>query len=116
MATQTNSFPTDFIAAIGDAVMAREGRLQGNEWLFLCPAHDDHRPSARWHPAKQVWFCDACSGGGGALDLARRLDVRLPDSRNHEKPRSKTTHVVMDADGAVIALHERKGAWRHPDR
>ncbi len=50
----------------------------GQQPRFLCPAHDDHQPSARYHLEKRVWYCDACSAGGGMYDLAERLDVELP--------------------------------------
>lgn len=63
------------IAAIELAIGERQPQRTGGETRFLCPAHDDHRPSARWNPAKRVWRCDACGAGGGYLDLAARLGV-----------------------------------------
>lgn len=62
-------------AAVERAVYDREGRTQGSEVRFLCPKHDDNRPSARWNPDKAVWHCDVCDGGGGVLDLAKLLGV-----------------------------------------
>jgi hypothetical protein len=46
------------------------------ELRFLCPAHKDTKPSARWHHAKRVWYCDACGDGGGAIDLGIKLGVK----------------------------------------
>lgn len=66
-------------AALEAAIMARDGRREGRETHFLCPVHDDHRPSARWNPEKKVWHCDVCNAGGGAIDLARRLGLELPE-------------------------------------
>jgi putative DNA primase/helicase len=56
-------------------LLDRSGRREGREIRFLCPAHDDSHPSARWSHSKAVWFCDVCHAGGGWRDLSRRLDV-----------------------------------------
>ena len=61
----------DLIRAIARGIAAREAKPASGEVRFLCPAHDDHRPSARWHPQKQTWCCDSCGAGGGYVDLAR---------------------------------------------
>src|ERR671916_740130 len=45
------------------------------EIRFLCPIHADSKPSARWNPQKETWYCDPCHVGGGAQDLAQRLDL-----------------------------------------
>ena len=47
------------------AILARQGKREGAEIRFLCPAHDDRKPSARYNPQKQLWRCDACGTGGG---------------------------------------------------
>ena len=69
---------SDFWNALDEAVTARQGKPEGREIVFLCPAHADHSPSARWHSEKHVWNCFVCGGGGGAFDLAKRLGVELP--------------------------------------
>ncbi len=69
----------DAFAVLESALFARAGELGGGEIHFLCPAHDDHDPSARYHPEKRTWFCDACQAGGGAKDLAKRLGVPEPE-------------------------------------
>ena len=48
-------YDTRFLDALQAAVMARQGRKEGAEIRFLCPAHDDHHPSARYNPEKGVW-------------------------------------------------------------
>lgn len=60
----------------------------GGEQLFLCPAHDDHHPSARYHPGKGVWHCDVCGEGGGYVDLAKRLGITLNGSEGG-RPKAK---------------------------
>jgi CHC2-type zinc finger protein len=65
----------ELIQAIESAIEERQSRREGRETKFLCPAHNDHTPSARWNHEKHVWFCDACGAGDGYLDLARRFDL-----------------------------------------
>ncbi len=63
------------------AIAKRDGRKEGAEIRFRCPNpnHADAHPSARWNPRKGVWHCDACGSGGGAIDLARRLGLEVPE-------------------------------------
>lgn len=75
----------EIIAAIESAIQQRDPRPAGREIRFLCPAHDDHEPSARWNREKRVWRCDACGAGGGYLDLARRLGVAPLESTRTEE-------------------------------
>jgi hypothetical protein len=55
---------------------------------FLCPAHDDHHPSAHWHQRKKVWKCRSCRAGGGVLDLCKRLGID-PDMSKPKPPRAQ---------------------------
>ena len=70
----------DLIALLEKVIFHRSA---GNSWSkrgelsFLCPAHEDTNPSARWNQQKKVWYCDACGTGGGFVDLAKRLKVKL---------------------------------------
>ena len=63
------------------AIWAREGRREGAQVRFLCPAHDDHHPSARWHPEKGAWYCHACHAGGGWRNLIKYLSLQGKDHR-----------------------------------
>ena len=71
---------SDLLEQIEAAIAGRQSLREGAEVRFLCPAHDDSNPSARWNPGKRVWFCDVCGVGGGALDLARSLELIEPTS------------------------------------
>lgn len=75
-----------FIARLESAIEARQAQQVGPHLRFICPAHDDHNPSADWHRTKHTWRCRACNVGGGALDLARRLGVDLPERRDTTRP------------------------------
>jgi putative DNA primase/helicase len=79
------------LTAIARALAGRRARPEGREVRFLCPAHQDRHPSARWNPEKQTWFCDACKAGGGWRPLAQggwawnlaeveRVPYRLPET------------------------------------
>lgn len=48
-------------------------RGRGNERMFLCPAHDDHSPSASVNVAKGVWYCYTCHASGKVGDSGYEL-------------------------------------------
>lgn len=73
----------DVEAAIGER---HPQPIPGGEQRFLCPAHDDHNPSARWNSEKATWHCDVCGAGGGYVDLAKRLGLSL---NGHGAPKAK---------------------------
>src|SRR5579859_4691454 len=70
------------------AIKQQDGRREGAEIRFLCPAHNDDHPSARWNPKKKTWYCDVCGTGGGCVDLAKRLGVHSagPKRRHPAQP------------------------------
>jgi hypothetical protein len=74
---------SEIIGALEAAIQRRDGRSEGRETRFRCPAHDDHTPSARWNAEKEAWYCDSCGAGGGWRDLARRLGI-IPDGGKNE--------------------------------
>lgn len=69
--------PVELLSQLETAILNRQGKREGRETRFLCPAHDDHHPSARWNPEKKTWVCDACRAGGGWLDLSKRFGLEL---------------------------------------
>lgn len=86
------------VAEIERVIGGREGREMGGRIRFLCPAHDDHRPSADWHMVKHVWTCRSCGAGGGAIDLARRLEIELPERPEPTPIRPERPVVVATYD------------------
>jgi hypothetical protein len=64
------------IVEIEALLQTRKPEQKGDETAFICPSHNDSKPSARWHHAKRVWYCDACGDGGGAVDLGKKLGVK----------------------------------------
>ena len=57
-------------------IETRQPVNKGGEIGFICPSHNDSKPSARWNGDKHVWYCDACGDGGGAVDLGKKLGVK----------------------------------------
>jgi hypothetical protein len=84
----TAAIPADFLDHLDAVVRQRNARPSSNgEVRFTCPESDKHNngdahPSARWNRDKATWFCDVCAIGDGAVDLARRLGVPLPERAN----------------------------------
>lgn len=64
--------------SIEAAALARSGKAVSGEVLFLCVAHEERNPSARWNRDRGVWHCFACAAGGGMFDLAKRLGLEFP--------------------------------------
>lgn len=50
-------------------------KKSGDEWLTLCPYHDDSSPSFSFNVAKGVFICYACHAKGTTSDLAKHLGV-----------------------------------------
>jgi hypothetical protein len=90
-------------------LLARDGKRERGEIRFLCPAHDDHHPSARYHPEKRCWFCDACQAKGGWKDLCLRLGVPQ-DKRPRKTSAIVATYPYRDAAGELLYEVVRKAS------
>lgn len=47
---------------------------KGKEYVAVCPFHDDHDPSMRISPDKQIYKCFACGAGGNALTFVQKYE------------------------------------------
>ncbi len=111
--------PASLIQQIEAAIAERgPGRKVGREIPFVCPAHDDQDPSARWNPDKHTWYCDVCGkkdrGWYGALNLARLLGIDLPERPRADQaaatapaPRVVRTFTYHNADGTPAYCVDR---------
>jgi putative DNA primase/helicase len=113
------SLPPTTAKALERALLDRLGRREGREIRFLCPAHEDTNPSARWNATKQTWFCDACKTGGGWRDLAGRLDIANSDQLSPTDRTIVATYAYHDAEGKVlyevVRWSPKAFACRRPD-
>jgi hypothetical protein len=65
----------EFACAIFDRLLPgwREAPLVSGQRRILCSLHADTRPSLDIDDGRGVWICRAGCGGGGAIELARRM-------------------------------------------
>ena len=108
----------DLLAADGITVKGT-----GNNWLGLCPFHDDTTSSFNVDPEKGVFFCHGCGAKGNAYQyLIRKRDLTPADAKailGESTPRPAAdakpptvysslprrridTHEYRDADGTLI--------------
>ncbi len=118
LSTVLPAMPSDGaqVAAIERALAARQARREGPELRFLCPAHEDHHPSARWSREKQTWFCDVCRAGGGWRDLAMRLGLELPPAGGELLAEVEAVYDYRDGDGRLLYQVLRKRDKQFPCR
>ena len=75
-----------FVAAVRDAAQITDVFLaeklkktgQRDEWVTVCPYHDDHDPSLTVNTSKNVCHCHVCGAGGDTIDALRLL----PENRS----------------------------------
>lgn len=93
---------------------ARAGvTLRPGDHHYLCPFHDDHRPSLHVDAERCRWYCFACRKGGGVGALLRELGEERPVRprrrlRGFVGPRRRVT---MPGDVGVEVV----GESRHQD-
>lgn len=60
----------DIARLIGESVAIKP---KGREYVCLCPFHDDHNPSMRVIPAKQIFHCFVCGTGGDVFTFVQKF-------------------------------------------
>jgi hypothetical protein len=66
-----NSRATDIVELM-DKLGVKLKRV-GQEYIGLCPLHDDHNPSLSVNSEKGVWHCFGCGKGGGINALIKEM-------------------------------------------
>jgi len=99
-------------AELDRALRQRGGKPEGEEIRFRCPFPEHHKngdehPSARYHPSKHVWCCDACGAGGRWRDLCEQLGVALPRPQKG-RPAVVATYEYRNEAGDLL---RRKCRW-----
>lgn len=88
-------------------------RLAPGDRYYVCPFHDDHRPSLHIDASGCRWFCFGCDTGGGIAMLRQMLgDRRQPASRGRlHLDESRGVPVTLDGGHEVDVV----GESRHQD-
>lgn len=94
-----------------------------------CFMHDDHDPSLKFSPSKNLFFCFVCDKGGGPIQLvmehegwsfleaclwlAKEFNIIIPENRGYIKPIKKATHKIYltQKDEKSCALDEELFRW-----
>jgi len=97
-------------------------RQMGNQFLGLCPFHQENTPSFRVTPQKQTWHCFGCGQGGdvfkfvelaektdfrGALEmLAERTGVELRSEAPQARERSQLRKRIIEINGFAAKYYQ----------
>ena len=91
--------------------------------------HDDHTPSLKFTPSKNMFFCFVCDKGGGPIQLVmdyekwefqeaclwliKEFNIIIPEDKRYVKPAKKTVKKVYLSknDAAVYSLDEEILRW-----
>lgn len=61
----------DIVDVIGHYVTLTK---KGKEYTGICPFHDDHDPSMRVNPDKQIYKCFVCGAGGNVFTFIQNIE------------------------------------------
>lgn len=77
-----------------------EAKKEGNEYLILCPEHDDHTPSLSVNTDKEVFNCLACGFKGHISQLPLIKNNRKPSMpRVYNSENQISRYEWLNADG-----------------
>ncbi len=117
---------TDIVALIGEYVDLKQ---RGQNWVGLCPFHNEKSPSFNVRRDRQFFHCFGCKESGDALAflmrleglnfpqaaraLAERAGIELPETndredeqKRRERARVETLHAIMEV-ATVFYLAQR---------
>ena len=68
----------DIVDVISDYITLNKS---GNDYVGMCPFHDDHTPSMRVSPKMQIFKCFVCNAGGNAFTFVKRFEnISYPEA------------------------------------
>lgn len=100
--------PEDIVTRLNDLSVESVAEKLGidvKRHKALCFMHDDHTPSLRFTPSKNMYYCFVCDKGGGPIQLvmehqgwsfqdacvwlAKEFNIIIPESNEYDKPIKK---------------------------
>jgi len=86
----------------------------GNSYKGLCPFHDDHDPSLKVHPGKQIYKCFACGAGGNSIKFVMEMEGwSFPEAVRHIAERYGVEVPDQDPEAAERARKRRNRKKRY---
>lgn len=68
---------TDIVVLIKSYGIDLKQRVDTNEYIGLCPFHDDKEPSLHVNRAKGVWHCKSGCGGGDCFTWVQKIEGNI---------------------------------------
>ena len=107
----------DIVAVIGSRVALKKG---GNNFLGLCPFHEEKTPSFSVSPDKNLYYCFGCGAGGGAIKFLREFEglsfieavESLATSMGMEVPRQQSKTSGRDLTPLFEAMRAAEGFYK----
>ena len=107
IASQVIKDRTNLVELVSKTVRLKKN---GNEYVGLCPFHEDSSPSLSVNPEKKVWFCHGCGATGDCFDWikrTRKVDFKealriLSGGNEMESPKIIATYDYKDENGQPI--------------
>lgn len=82
----------DIVELIGQHVQLKK---QSNNYVGLCPFHDDHSPSFSVSVQKQIYKCFSCNNGGDVISFYQKIN-HLPKYRDALFKLAATYNIVTN--------------------
>lgn len=124
--------PEDIVTRLNELpiqIVAEKLGIDVRKHKAQCFMHDDHEPSLRFSPSKNMFFCFVCNKGGGPIQLvmehegwnfqeacfwlAKEFNIIIPDVKGIVKPVRKAVKKVYLSknDESVYSLDEEILTW-----
>jgi putative DNA primase/helicase len=80
---------TDIVEVVGRRVSLAK---RGQEWVGICPFHNDTKASLQVNEKKQVFACFACGKSGDVLDFLTEMGATFPEAVAELSGEALNTH------------------------